>query len=142
MPTEQKDDKRLDRLLDYTKFHIGIYLSAAGGLVALLGVSAKPEEKSFFANLVGCPVALFIAFLLMAVAGLAGGLIASSCTECVTHDELWKGRQGPFDIPIFTGRVWARIEHAAFWLSALFFSYSILSAPEVRDWLWTWRGIR
>ena len=37
------EDKRLDRLFEYTKFHIGIYLSAASGLVALIGLSAKPE---------------------------------------------------------------------------------------------------
>ena len=31
LPTERLDDKRLDRLFKYTKFHIGIYLSAGGG---------------------------------------------------------------------------------------------------------------
>jgi len=30
------EDKRLERLYDYTKFHIGIYLSAAAGVAALL----------------------------------------------------------------------------------------------------------
>jgi len=41
LPTERLDDKRLDRLFKYTKFHIGIYLSAGGGLVALLGSADK-----------------------------------------------------------------------------------------------------
>jgi hypothetical protein len=35
------DDKRLDRLFEYTKFHIGIYLSAGAGLLALLTTEGK-----------------------------------------------------------------------------------------------------
>lgn len=129
------EDPRLNRLFDYTKFHIGIYLSAGGGLVALIGLAAKAEEGQFLSKLVGSPPALAVAFVLMVIAGMAGGVIASSCSECKTYEELWDRRQGPFGVALFLGRTWAKIEHGAFWLSALAFSYSMFSASAVRQWL-------
>jgi hypothetical protein len=100
--TVQKiEDKRLERLFDYTKFHIGIYLSAGSGLVALLGLSSKGNAgglalAQLLAQLVGSPRALTISLLFMVIAGMAGGVIASSCTECVSYEDLWERRQGPF----------------------------------------------
>ena len=130
------EDKRLDRLFDYTKFHIGIYVSTGGALVTLIGLAAaKAEEGAYIAKLVGSPTALAISFFLMVVAGMAGGVIASSSTECKSYEDLWAQPQGPFGLRIVTGRIWAAIEHAAFWMSALAFSYSILSAAAVRHWL-------
>jgi hypothetical protein len=35
------DDKRLERLDDCTKFHIGLYLSAAAGLTGLISAVAS-----------------------------------------------------------------------------------------------------
>jgi hypothetical protein len=128
------EGKRLERLFDYTKFHIGIYLSSGGALVTLIGVAAD-KDKTFVAHLVGSPLCLAISLFLMAIAGMAGGVIASSCTECNTYEEVWEEKQGPFGWSWFTGRIWARIEHAAFWFSALFFSVSILSAQAVRGWI-------
>ena len=47
------EDKRLDRLLDYTKFHIGVYLSAVGGMVSIAALAGNkdtnlPALKSVF----------------------------------------------------------------------------------------------
>ncbi len=95
------EDKRLDRLFEYTKFHIGIYLSAASGLVALIGLSAKAEEGAFIIKLVGSPPALAISFVLMIIAGMAGGILASSTTEYEHYDDLWLNPQGPFGTQIF-----------------------------------------
>lgn len=129
------EDKRLERLFDYTKFHIGIYLSAGGGLVTLIGFSAKAEESTFIAKLIGLPISLAVSLALMVVAGMAGGIIASSCTECVIYSELWDKPHGPFGLKLLRGRFWAAIEHGAFWLSAFAFGYAILSAPAVRIYL-------
>lgn len=129
------DDKRLDRLFDYTKFHIGIYISASGGLVTLIGLSAKAEEGRFIANLVGSPIALLISLGLMVLAGAAGGVIATSCTESRTFDDFWDNPQGAFGWKPLNGKRWPRIEHLLFWLSAICFAYAILSAPPVTKWI-------
>jgi hypothetical protein len=130
------EDKRLDRLLDYTKFHVGIYLSIGGGLVALIGASSKAEEKTFLKAFIGSPKALALALFFMVLAGLAGGIIASGCTQCRTFEELWRNRQGPYRLRLLTGESWALVEHGSFWISLLLFTYAVLSAPAVCKWLW------
>ncbi|TKB58828.1 MAG: hypothetical protein E8D49_10545 [Nitrospira sp.] len=82
------EDKRLERLYDYTKFHIGIYLSVAAGLLALVGLAAKSEEGQFLAKLIGSPLALVGSALAMFAAGVAGAVVASSSTECETYGQL------------------------------------------------------
>jgi hypothetical protein len=113
----QEDDKRLDRLLEYTKFHIGSYLSIGGGLVALIGSASKAQEQAFLSRLVGSPGALALALVLMAIAGLSGGVIASCCTQNHTFESVWHKRQGPYKAEWIKGQTWACIEHISFWLS-------------------------
>jgi hypothetical protein len=130
---ENSDDKRLDRLLDYTKFHIGIYLSIGGGLVALLGSSANIQ---FLDRLIGSPIALALALIFIVVAGVAGGIIASCTTQYRSFDDFWFKCQGPHTSRLLTGKTWVLIEHGSFWISLFLVAYSILSAPAV----WTWLG--
>jgi hypothetical protein len=48
------EDKQLERLYDYTKFHIGIYLSSGGGLAALISAAAQHDKApAFIACLIG-----------------------------------------------------------------------------------------
>lgn len=129
------EDTRLDRLLEYTKFHIGIYLAVGGGLVTLIGSASKADEKDFLSNFIGSHGALAFALLLMAVAGLSGGIIASCCTQHHTFERVWCERQGPHKLRWFTGQTWAFIEHFSFWLSMVAFAYAVLSAPRVVKWL-------
>jgi hypothetical protein len=117
MPTE---DKRLDRLLDYTKFHIGVYLSIGGGLIALIGSASKADEKAFLGSLIGYHWALAVALVLMAVSGLAGGIVASCCTQFHTFEEVWNEKHGPHKFKVATGKTWAFIEHSTFWASLAF----------------------
>lgn len=126
------DDKRLDRLFEYTKFHIGIYLSAGGGLVALLG--SAPDVR-FIKSLIGSPKALALALLFMVIAGMAGGLVASCSTQYRSFEELWFERQGPHTSKLLKGQTWVLIEHGAFWISVLLLAYAVLSAPAVWSWL-------
>ena len=135
LTTSPAEDKRLDRLLDYTKFHVGIYLSIGGGLVALIGAASKAEEKAFLSAFIGSPKGLALALLFMVLAGLAGGVIASCCTQYRTFDELWSQCQGPYRLKLLTGEKWALVEHGSFWISLLLFGYSVLSAPAVATWL-------
>ena len=75
--TAPKDDDRLERLFNYTKFHIGIYLSIGGGIAAVFGSS---EHFTKLQDIIGSPTARFVGLVCMAIAGFAGGIIASSTT--------------------------------------------------------------
>ena len=129
------EDKRLDRLLDYTKFHIGIYLSIGGGLVALIGSASKADEHAFLGKFIGSHWALAVALALMLLSGLAGGIIASCCTQFHTFEDVWNEKHGPHKLKLLKGQTWAVIEHSTFWLSLLAFGYAILSAKGVIEWL-------
>ena len=139
-PSPSTEDKRLDRLLDYTKFHIGVYLSIGGGLVALIGAAAKAEERSFLREFIGSPKALMLAFLFMVLAGFAGGVIASCCTQHRNFNGVWQQRVGPYRMKVMTGENWALVEHLSFWISMLLFAYGVLSAQKVAQWICGSRG--
>lgn len=138
------DDKRIDRLLDYTKFHIGIYLSIGGGIVALLGSSG---ESAFVLGLIGNRWVVGFSLLCIAAAGLAGGIIASSCADAKSFDAFWNHPITPCDIRLpkslvgrlpkslaarlpqsLTGRQWAYVEHVSFWVGLITISGAILVA--------------
>lgn len=129
------EDKQLERLYDYTKFHVGIYLSAAGGLAALITAAAGGKEGAFLVCIIGLPWALAIAFLFMVVAGAAGGIIATSTIESKTYLEFINSRQGAYGIKPFEGKTWVAIEHASFWLSLIFLGLGIFSSDVVLNWL-------
>jgi hypothetical protein len=130
------EDKQLERLYDYTKFHVGIYLSAAGGLAALITTAAAGKlEQTFLKSIIGLHWALAIAFLLMVGAGAAGGVIATSTIESKTYLEFIETRQGAYGIKPFPGKTWVAIEHACFWLSLIFLGVGVFSAEDVRNWI-------
>jgi len=119
------EDKRLARLYDYTKFHIGIYLSFAGGLAALLGTENAGLVLSSLVEPNKCK--LYLALGLMILAGMCGGVVASSAIEHEKFDDFWSKDQGPQIVPFlaFAGKRWAAAEHAFFWLSLLVLAYTV-----------------
>jgi hypothetical protein len=131
-PTPNKDaleDKRLERLFDYTKWHISIYLSFGAGLVGLLG---SRDGNSFVCKVIAVPWLMGMALGAMVIAGIAGGVVASAATRSRTFDELW--RYPVYRRPAFTGESWASVEHSAFWLSLLLIAASVLyPAPRRQD---------
>ena len=127
------EDKQLERLYDHTKFHIGIYLSAAGGLAAL--ISAAAAKQSYFASLIGSPLALAASFGFMVIAGIAGAVIATSTIGSTTYQEFLTSSHGAFGINLFSGKAWVTIKHASFWLSLLCLAIGIFSAPAIAKWL-------
>lgn len=134
------DDRRLEKIYDYTKWHIGIYLSATGALTAGLGFLAKhnypkaPKSPSLM-ELVEYPWILVMAIFFMLLAGVCGAIVASACTECRTYDELWNGKQGPHGWKLYPGRIWARCEHTFFWFSVLSLILLVFSSKVVFEWL-------
>lgn len=116
-------DPRLERLYDYTKFHIGIYIVAAGTMVTIAG---STELSDFLDGLIKHAVLLFGAIIAMGVAGAAGGVIISSSAIAATFDEVWQQPIGPWGRKLMAGRRWATVEHAAFWASLLLFTAAAL----------------
>ena len=122
---EPQEDKQLARLYDYTKFHIGIYLSFAAGISALLGT-----EKAgwFVSKLVAANTGpLYASLAFMVLAGMCGGVVASSTIECRTFADFWAKPQGPQSIRFLRcqGKFWAMLEHLFFWLSLLLLAYAV-----------------
>ena len=131
------EDKRLERLYDYTKFHIGIYLSSAAGVAALLG---SKEAGWIITTLVGNEYLLYLALALLVVAGMCGGIVATSVTESPTFDYFWTTEHCPATITCLkarwkvtrttwwdaTGKTWVGREHGFFWASLLTLALAIL----------------
>jgi hypothetical protein len=138
MEPKMEEDKQLARLYDYTKFHIGIYLSFAGGIAALLG----SEKAGWFVSTLVASNKRFIlvALVLMVLAGMCGGVVASSSIECKTFEDFWNKKHGPQSISLlkFRGAMWAMLEHLFFWLSLLVLGYTVaIRFPNVETALVT-----
>jgi hypothetical protein len=103
-------------------------------MTAVLGLLAK-EGAGKSVPYVGSPAFLFAGVLLMFIAGVCGAIVASSCTECPSYEQLWEGEHGPFGTRLLKGRTWARLEHAFFWLSVVCMAWAVLSAQNVRTWV-------
>ena len=107
--------KGLELLFEYTKFHIGIYLTLTAAYITLatsnVGV-VLPKPRPIFA---GFAVACFMA------AGLAGGIIVSSITqcECSNVNEFFRLELGPWQLELFTAKSWTFIEHTSFWIGLI-----------------------
>jgi hypothetical protein len=106
------EDHRLELLMDYTTFHIGLYMTLTGVLIAADAYKVFPGCVGKFA------VALFL------IAGACGGIIAVNAAEFdVTNHKISEFFDShPLDVwgfGIFRYRALAFIEHAAFWFGAL-----------------------
>ena len=116
--------KSLELLFDYTKFHIGLYLTLAGSYITIATV--KIGESPVLQLRRGWLWAAMAGFM---IAGLAGGVIVSSITQClaanapgcVNSAQFLDRSIGPWDWTTihFPGRVWTYIEHTSFWLGLL-----------------------
>ena len=79
MDPDQEHQEQIKLLFDYTKFHIGLYTTLAGALVAALGSSFAEDVISW---------ALGLGILLIALAGLCGGVVASSLPDLMSRSAL------------------------------------------------------
>src|SRR5262245_22465987 len=69
--------RSLDLLFDYTKFHIGLYLTLASAYITV--ASVKVGDRLALSLDWKFVIAAMLAFML---AGFAGGVIVSSITQC------------------------------------------------------------
>lgn len=101
--------EKVKLLFDYTKFHIGLYATVGSGILTVFKLNV------FHVN----PWPLRISVVLIAVAGWAGGIIASTLPECGSLEEFFAARTGFWGVPMFSGRTFTKIEHTAFWLGLI-----------------------
>jgi len=104
VPPETTSDQ-LKNLFEYTKFHIGLYATA---LAATIATTLRADPDGPINRLHGV-------ILCFCLAGLCGGIIASSICEHPTYSKFEKAKLGPLGIPLFTFKIWAAFEHSAFW---------------------------
>jgi hypothetical protein len=106
-------DEQLKQLMDYTKFHIGLYSTISTLLIAFVSTDTAGRVSPVFM----CWLLATLALLL--VAGMAGGLIGSSVPDHSTYDEFMKQRLGPWSRQWIVARECIHLEHTAFWMAAL-----------------------
>jgi len=110
MATDEPMDERLKQLMDYTKFHIGMYTSLATLLIGVLTV-----DKDFVRP--GFAVWLLAALIFLVVAGMAGGMVGSSIPEYTRYADFVNAALGPWGNEWWKAPTWIHLEHTAFWLS-------------------------
>jgi hypothetical protein len=111
-------ESQLDKLYDYTKFHIGVYTGLIAALAAVLAkITGLPHELA---------VCIKITLVCFCLAGICGGIIGS--TISVDKDDLLRDKPvGPWCLKIFTAKGWAHLEHGCFWLGILVSVVAILT---------------
>ena len=107
--------KSLELLYDYTKFHIGVYLTLAASYLTAATANIGGTKLLMLNPVFVWPTVLFIA-----LAGLAGGVIVSSLTQWLgeSSTEFLASEVGLWDWKSihFRARTWTHIEHTSFWL--------------------------
>lgn len=121
------NQKSLEQLFDYTKFHIQVYISLTA--IYAGAINSKLIKVD--------PICAMLGVGAIMLAGLAGGVIASSITQTVggSSEDFLRKKTGPFNCQWFAGRTWAYAEHTAFWIGLALVAWSLLtganwSAPE------------
>jgi MFS family permease len=100
--------EQLKLLLEYTKFHIGLYSTIAGVLVAALATKHAETWKVR-------RWAIGLAVLAIVLAGLAGGIVAASLVSMTNTANFWNQPIGPYAAEWLTVRCWTYVEHSSFW---------------------------
>lgn len=106
--------KSLDRLFDYTKFHIGLYLTLTASYVAAASIK-NAQSKPLFSIV---PAWFWVAVVCFMLAGLSGGVIASSITQTTARstESFLSERIGPWATEWKEARIWTWVEHTTFWI--------------------------
>jgi hypothetical protein len=114
-------DDQLKALMDYTKFHIGLYTTLCTLLIAVMGLDGlrgqAPRMLFYFLGSLIC----------FAIAGMFGGLVGSSLPRFRTWTEFREAKLGPWFAPeIIPAPAVASAEHTAFWLGTVIALWGII----------------
>nr|WP_158651820.1 hypothetical protein [Marinobacterium profundum] len=118
--TKETEDKphnevRIERLYDYTKFHVGLYASLVFGVIALIGIGqGEVLDDQFVVGLAAVSVLSWV------ISGIAGGVILGTLVELDCSLEYFqKNLWGPFGRFRMLGKYWENLEHLSFWVGVL-----------------------
>jgi hypothetical protein len=115
--------KSLEMLYDYTKFHIGLYLTLTASYIAVATIKTKDALGDESALLETNPYFLWSAVFFFVLAGLSGGVIASSITQHIggSSEDFLNKQIGPWRGKAIhmAGRKWTYVEHTSFWLGLI-----------------------
>jgi hypothetical protein len=100
---------QLQLLFDYSRFQIGLYTAVAIILGAV--VVFDPAVFKLHRGL------LALAVVLISLAGMVAGIIASRCAHFTSRRELWTAKIGPFRSNCLTGEYWTYVGDACFGLA-------------------------
>jgi hypothetical protein len=112
-------DDQLKTLFEYTKFHIGMYTTL---IAAIIGVFANDDLKSAYTGLVPFVKWAIVAFV---VAGMAGGLVASSIPFYGTFKSFSQAKLGPWSLKAVPAILCTHIEHTAFWAGCVLMAFGL-----------------
>jgi uncharacterized membrane protein len=115
----KQSPEQLKLLMDYTIFHIGLYLTVMGVVLAYVKTSYFKFERSEKIWVVAVTVCL-------AAAGLSGGVIAGNIPyspDFQTFSQKWIG---PYTYQTMPFEWWAGIEHTAFWVAVVLIVFGFL----------------
>lgn len=154
--TRDSDAKSLDRLFEYTKFHIGAYLTLAAAFIAAANIKVRipsgppsnsPGAVAALEAVLEVNPALAVATVIcFVVAGIAGGVIASSISQQSggNSDAFLKSPIGPWNVKFLRmkGYWWTYLEHTSFWIGL---GAAALAVGVPRCAIWTsttgWRWL-
>jgi hypothetical protein len=122
--------EKVKTLFDYTKFHIGVYISLGTILAAALNSSSSYLPHRRFS--------VAIAIIFTAAAGLAGGTIATTLPECSSLDQFFEMKFAPLEMNSLSlsGRWWTRVEHTMFWIGIMFGFGAFIFPPRTCHTSW------
>lgn len=107
----EQDNKKLEFLFDYTKFHIGMYMTLISAVFALVGLDVL---KGCTLEIIKFPLA--IGAIGLTLAGAFGSLVASAIpmTKTSSYEKFMKETVGPLCWKWITVRKATYCEHAFF----------------------------
>ena len=109
-----QSNNQLKCLFDYTKFHIGVYMTLIGLLLATV---IKPGALDNMPHHVYQVIRVVI--ICYVLAGAAGGAIISNIPNYETFKQYDDERLPIFSFKTLKYRHWATIEHGAFWIGSI-----------------------
>jgi hypothetical protein len=119
--TSRTVDDQLKSLMDYTKFHIGLYTTLCTILIAVIGLNGLREQVPRMLPY------FFLSLICFAIAGMFGGLVGSSLPRFTSWAEYQQSKLGPWFLPrIIPAPAVASAEHTAFWLGSLIALWGVL----------------
>jgi len=118
LSSNENESKSLELLFEYTKFHIGVYLTLTTTYVAL---STLVVNNVLILDINHYLLWFAVGFTMLA--GLAGGVIVSSITqiESTKTSDFLECRIGLWDLKNihFHAFKWTYIEHTSFWIGLI-----------------------